>query len=464
MTITRLFFSGRAAGFAALAILGATATASAASITHLDYKLEISPTLKVVSGQVCGENVKPEQFRLTGPALWMTNRPENLLRGATRPCLNYQVQLNPQEDRARFSRYFRQAAGQRITLTTVNDLLPCPIENHEKRKTVSFSLPPQISVSMPGQALAENSFSLVSRPCDWTSGVLIGEVTNKLLGRGKTKINVVMPSTLSLHNQEKLIQWLNSGLDALKKAHGAIPVQDIQLLIFPTGPNEETVPWGQVMRGGGDSVHLYVDETKTLAELNADWVLVHELSHLLHPYLVSEDSWLAEGIASYYQNVLRARNGLLDQQIAWKKLLAGFHRGEKQFSQNANLKDDTRRLMQERKYMRVYWSGAAIALLADVQLRLESGGQRSLDTVLGDFSACCLPTKNEKWRALELMKRFDELGRTNIFLQLYEKYVREAEFPSLQEAYRALGLTQTAAGVKFDANPEALHRTIMSAD
>ena len=33
-----------------------------------------------------------------------------------------------------------------------------------------------------------------------------------------------------------------------------------------------------------------------LTELNENWVLAHELSHLIHPYVSSADSWLAEGL------------------------------------------------------------------------------------------------------------------------------------------------------------------------
>ena len=37
--------------------------------------------------------------------------------------------------------------------------------------------------------------------------------------------------------------------------------------------------------------------------------------------------WLAEGLASYWQNLLRARTGLLTPQQAWQQLDAGFGRG-----------------------------------------------------------------------------------------------------------------------------------------
>src|SRR5690349_3931578 len=65
------------------------------------------------------------------------------------------------------------------------------------------------------------------------------------------------------------------------------------------------------------------------AEFADDWTAVHELSHLMHPYLGDRGTWLAEGLATYYQNVLRARSGMLTPAQAWDRLYQGFKRGAK---------------------------------------------------------------------------------------------------------------------------------------
>ena len=38
-------------------------------------------------------------------------------------------------------------------------------------------------------------------------------------------------------------------------------------------------------------------------------------------------AWLSEGTASYYQNVLRARAGILPAEDAWQRMHSGFRRG-----------------------------------------------------------------------------------------------------------------------------------------
>ena len=97
--------------------------------------------------------------------------------------------------------------------------------------------------------------------------------------------------------------------------------------MVPIGHGGEPVPWGEVMRGGGDAVHLYIDQTQPPAAFLADWVLMHELSHLLHPNLEGDGRWLYEGLATYYQEALRARAGSLTEADAWQRLHQGFERG-----------------------------------------------------------------------------------------------------------------------------------------
>src|SRR5207244_449476 len=102
-----------------------------------------------------------------------------------------------------------------------------------------------------------------------------------------------------------------------------------------------------------------------------------------------DDAWLSEGFATYYQAVLRARAGFFSARYAWQKMHEGFERGRRQTS-SRSLAETSARMGREYQYMRVYWSGAAIALLADVALRKSSGGKKALDDALRALRTCCL--------------------------------------------------------------------------
>lgn len=240
----------------------------------------------------------------------------------------------------------------------------------------------------------------------------------------------------------KLSAWIERVARTMTLLYGRYPLDQAQLLIFPVGKyssqsDASPVPWGEVKRGGGSAVHLYVDHTRPLSELVADWTLYHEMSHMMHPYIGMEGRWLSEGMASYYQNVLMARGGVLSERRAWQKLHNGFGRGIGETRKGRRLREVSDNMYRNRQYMRVYWSGAAIAMLADVRLRMSDQG--SLDEALSRFRDCCLPS-SRTWTSLEFMQKLDELMETDIFVKLHNRYIDSDEFPDVHSVYNALGL------------------------
>jgi predicted metalloprotease with PDZ domain len=96
-------------------------------------------------------------------------------------------------------------------------------------------------------------------------------------------------------------------------------------------------------------------------------------------------------------------------------------------------------------YMRVYWEGTALMLLADVRLRQLTGNKQSLDTALNGLAECCLPS-NESWSAQRVFAKLDQLTGTTVFADLYDNYVPSRDFPDLGFAYRQLGLISRDGG------------------
>ncbi len=103
------------------------------------------------------------------------------------------------------------------------------------------------------------------------------------------------------------------------------------------------------------------------------------------------------------------------------------------------LADATERMYRNGAFMRVYWEGAAIMLLADQRLRARTQGRQSLDTALDQLQRCCL-SPEVGWRGRDLFARLDELTGTTVFSELYEQHVGSEKFPDIAQAYSALGL------------------------
>jgi hypothetical protein len=334
---------------------------------------------------------------------------------------------------------------------------------------IDFELPPGFDVSAPWHRRARTggtvSYEVRERLPGWEARMAIGRFSVETLALPGGRIRYALLPGEPAADAVAMRRWVTSGARALISAYGQLPVLDIQLLVVPVVSGREPVPWGEVQRGGGDAVHLYIDQRRPAAEFMTDWVLVHELSHLLHPVIDSPDRWLSEGIASYYQNVLRARAGLRSAPWAWNALHAGFERGIRGTPRGRSLAEVSDNMMRDRSFMRVYWSGAAIALLADVELRRRSGGTQSLDTALAAFAECCLPAERS-WSARELLQQLDRLTGTTVFMSLYREHVDSDVFPDLVALYGELGLqSMDATSLRLDESaPDAsICAAIMSA-
>ena len=239
----------------------------------------------------------------------------------------------------------------------------------------------------------------------------------------------------------ELVEWLRSASGNVSLAYGRFPNPSPRVVVIPTGKrswgSDSPVPFGRVTREGEEKIELYVNAERPIEEFYDDWTATHEFSHLMLPYVSERHRWISEGFASYYQNVLMSRAGRYTALDAWKKLNAGFERGRAsrpELSPNAAASAGVRQAR-----MKIYWSGAAIALLADIELRERSGGRESLDVVLGRLQRCCLPSKRT-WSGPDLFSKLDSLVDDAVFMPLYKQYANEAGFPDTRSALTRLGV------------------------
>lgn len=333
--------------------------------------------------------------------------------------------------------------------------------------TVEFELVPGDSVSAPWERLDPAGrralFRIGERNGFGDGKVAIGQFASYRLSFGGAVVEVALLDGVPALDRPMIRRWLEANIAAVAALNGRFPVPRLQLLVIPLGSGDEPVPWGQVTRGGGDAVHLYIDQRMSERAFMDDWVLSHELSHLFHPFLSGNARWVYEGLASYYQNVSRARTGMLAPREAWTALHAGFERGRRGTRAGRTLSDAAERMRAERAYMQVYWSGAAVFLLADIELRDTSAQRLSLDRVLGAFADCCLLEARD-WTGRDFLERLDRLSDSDVFTRLAAAHRDSDRFPDLTVAYERLGLQPLPdGGLAFDDGPRqaALRAAIM---
>lgn len=362
---------------------------------------------------------------------------------------------------------WRTAGGEIIT--SADDWLWRPRELPEDADIeIAFVTAEGMSVSAPWPLIERVSGRSVYRVGHtsryWPARVAFGDFDIDTIEVPGARLHLALLRGIGQADHDAVRRWLGEAATAVSTLYGRFPLDSAQILVLPASRSGEPVPWAQVLRGGGASAHFFINAVASEAELRSDWTAAHELSHMLMPYIDRDDAWLSEGFASYFQNVLRARAGLLSAAEAWQKLDQGFQRGIDGTVEGRSLREASGSMNRDHAYMRVYWSGAAIALMADVRLRQQSDNRQSLGTALEALGTCCLPG-TRTWSAHELFLELDELTGTDVFSDLYARYADARKFPDLRAVYAQLGLVGSADRLRLepDAPMAGVRDAIMSA-
>ncbi|HET7062662.1 MAG TPA: hypothetical protein VFI49_00205 [Rudaea sp.] len=338
-------------------------------------------------------------------------------------------------------------------------------------------VPPSVTATIKKQpSLAALStkryFRIPSTPPDWSAAVAFGRFTEERIALPGGALRLTVLHGADAGERAKLRAWLDRISRAVLSAYGRLPLPEVQVLVIPVGQlgrsghgsdSAQAVHFGQSIRGQGNALELLVDPSRPAEEFADDWTAVHELSHLMHPYLGDRGTWLAEGLATYYQNVLRARSGMLTAPQAWDRLYQGFKRGAKTPS-DETLEQIASNMHRSHAYQRVYWAGAAYWLTVDRDLRRTSAGKMNLETALSRFRDCCLPAYRE-WKPEDFVARLDALAGSDVFAPRYREFAAMRQFPDWGKLYSDLGIRDGGEHLAFaaDAKDASIREAIMAA-
>lgn len=302
-------------------------------------------------------------------------------------------------------------------------------------------------------------------PLSMAMATAASEKSNRhfLLQDGR-QLEVLISTQFAPDMQVELLQWVEYIADALRGVYGHWPAQHWQISVSPTAASaSDPIPWAQVHRGDINRVEFFTSPHASSEELQRAWTSYHELAHLLIPYRGWGDAWFSEGLASYYQNILQARMGLISEQEMWQKLYNGFQRGlaETRF-EGEPLRLVSDNLRKNGGFMRVYWSGACYFLAVDSQLRLQSGGALTLDKALGKLNNCCA---DQSLSVPQIVARLDQLNSVPLFGALYEEFANTTTVPPFDTIFANMGIEVVNGKVQLQqSGPGArLRRQIVNA-
>ena len=360
-------------------------------------------------------------------------------------CLSYAVSLSAAE----------RDTGRIVISPTLWMWRPRLQRNDEILAT--FSLPGTNRVFVPWQMrdASASRYRLVASPESGAATAVFGQFEERILPVAGADVRVVLLGKRDDIELDRFLDWIRRTASSIGMPYGTFPVPQLSVLLIPVNNwswgSDRPVTFGRVIRDGGATVELMINPELPIADYYREWTPTHEFSHLLLPYLDPAQRWISEGMAQYYQNVLLARAGEYSAETAWENIQAGLERGRNSAPGLSPNEASSRGWRNSR--MKVYWSGAALALMADVELRRRSGGRESLDTVLAELGRCCLPSARA-WSGVQLFSKLDEFLDAPLFMPLYRQYADAAAFPDAQPVLARLGVLYEAGQVRLDDSAE----------
>ncbi len=304
-------------------------------------------------------------------------------------------------------------------------------------------------MSRPGTIAAAVLLALATGLPAWAEG------QRQVLQEDGRELEITVSEAYSPAARVTVMDWIQSIAGALRDVYGRWPRQRWAISVSPAAASaSDPIPWAQVHRGEVDRVEFFTAPQASAAELKAAWTGYHELAHLLIPYRGWGDAWFNEGLASYYQNLLPARGGLIGEREMWQRLYDGFQRAmaDSDFDGQA-LGAVSEEMRRTGAFMRVYWSGAWYFLAADTRLRLQSGGRQSLDVALAELNACCA---DAQLSVPEIVRRLDDLNRVILFQTLYHEVGTSTRLPPFEPIFASLGIDVVDGQIKLQqAGPGA---------
>ena len=226
------------------------------------------------------------------------------------------------------------------------------------------------------------------------------------------------------------IGWVRDAAACVARLYGRFPAEATVFVVPVSGADE--VVFGRVLSLAGGSVALLVGSDTPASAEHGDWVVVHELSHLGTASFVGEGHWLEEGLATYYEPVLRERAGWMREEDLWKHFASQMPRGVH--------KDGEPSSLEERDDIdSTYWGGALFCLLADVRLRTVSHGKRSLDDVLR-ASLARLGDATHEAKLADFLRVGTEATGSGALGEVYWHFAIGGEPVDLEGIWRSLGI------------------------
>ena len=249
-----------------------------------------------------------------------------------------------------------------------------------------------------------------------------------------------------------LLAWITRSATIVAHYYNQFPTPTLHIRVVPE--DGDGVRSGKTFGYNGGFIRVQVGRQVTLDQLNDDWVLVHEMTHLALPEVGDEHAWLSEGLAVYIEGIARVQAGNRTQTDVWSEELRAMPRGLPQAGD--------RGLDHTHTWGRTYWGGAMFCLLADVEIHRRTqnrfGLQDAMRAIVRDSGGLVT-----EWPIERVLKTGDAAVGAPVLEELYAQMKDTPVKPDLMELWRKLGVEPAGSSVRLtdDAPLAQVRQSIM---
>jgi hypothetical protein len=249
----------------------------------------------------------------------------------------------------------------------------------------------------------------------------------------------IAPHDLPLTDAD-VVGWTGSAVRAIAGyVRRTFPVPRTLVVVMRGRPGHPTR--GETLGEGGPSVLVRAGDGLTAATTRDDWVMTHELLHVILPSLSREHMWLSEGIPSYVEPIARVRAGLTTPEKVWRDLMDGLPQGLPEAGDLG--------LERTHTWGRTYWGGSLFCLMADVRIRELTANARSLDDVIVGVVGTGVDVEAH-WDVARWLDEGDRATGTNVLHDLYRELALAPGTVDLAALWKRLGLRREGDRVMFE--------------
>lgn len=254
----------------------------------------------------------------------------------------------------------------------------------------------------------------------------------------QTTIDLVIVGQAMMERADELRAWVKASALVTAEFWRGFPVDNPLLILRPS--DGDGVTDGRVESVGGVTIVVAVGHRTQPADLYQDWVLIHEMLHLGSPYMRDTGSWLNEGIATFYEPIVRMRAGWKTREEVWREWIEWMPNGLRAMGEVG---------LGEAEGGGIYWGGALFLLLAEIDVRQRTDLHLGVEDCLRAVRDAG-GTIDRNWSTNQFLDLCDQTLGGVTLSSLVMRHLVPGEPPDLDALWTRLGVSLTNGEIRFD--------------